>query len=372
MAGDLEQSNGRYKAMSANLQIPQQQPFRPLSIADYECLAKERLSRAGWAYYDSGSADEITLNWNRDAYKKIALAPRVCVDVSVIDTRITLLGHSLAHPILLAPTSTHLLAHPEAEVETAHGANAAEAVLIASTVSNRSIEEIARVATVPLWFQLYVEDDRNSTRMLIERAQAAGCTALCITVDNNAHYARNRQDHATREHLPKFPFANLSLSAGVGGDGRKGGRSKLFTWKDLDWILSFAKLPVILKGIMHPDDAELAVQSGAAGLVVSNHGGRALDTAPATIDALRPVVERVAGRMPVLIDGGIRRGGDVLKALALGAAAVLIGRPYLYGLAVAGADGIRDVVEILRAELEAAMALTGRTSIATIDRTVLW
>ncbi len=358
--------------MSVNLQITQEQPFCPLSVGDYERLAKERLSPVGWAYYEGGSGDEITLNWNRDAFQHIALAPRVCVDVSSIDTSTTLLGQRLAHPILLAPTSTHLLAHPEAEVETARGANAAEAVLIASTVSNRSIEEMASVATGPLWFQLYVEDDRSSTRALIERAQAAGCKVLCITVDNNAHYARNRQDHATQAHPSRFPFANLGLSAGVGGEGRKGGRSKLFTWKDLDWILSFAKLPVILKGLMHPDDAELAVQSGVAGLVVSNHGGRALDTAPATIDALEPVVERVAGRMPVLIDGGFRRGGDVLKALALGASAVLIGRPYLYGLAVAGADGVRDVVEILRAELEAAMALTGRTSIAAIDRTVLW
>ena len=344
----------------------------PLSLADYEKLAQDRLSEVGWAYYSGGSADEYTLRWNAEAFSRIKLRPRVMVDVSVIDTRMQLLGHALPHPILLAPTSTHMFAHAEAEMATVRGANAAGSVLIASTVSNCCIEDMTALATVPVWFQLYVEDERASTRALIQRAEAAGCSAMCITVDNNAHYARNRQDRATRGNSPQFHFGNLGVTAGVGGEGRKGGRSKLFTWQDLEWIRSYSKLPIILKGIMDPDDAAMAADAGAAAIVVSNHGGRALDTVPATIEALTPVVERVAGRMPVLLDGGIRRGGDVLKALALGASAVLIGRPCLYGLTVGGSEGVRDVVNILRSELEAAMALTGRVSIGAIDKGVLW
>lgn len=339
-----------------------------VSVSDYEAAARQSMTVLAWEFFSAGSADEITLRRNRQALDEIRLRPRVLVDVTRVDTRITLLGHELPHPILLAPISSLVLAHPEAEVEAVRGAAAAEAIVIASTVSNRSIEEITEAATRPTWFQLYVTDDRGITKDLIQRAEAAGCKALCLTVDNAAPYARNREER-TRGEAPMLSFPNLGITAPPGG--RVGSRRRL-NWSDLSWIQSFATLPILLKGILNPDDADQAIRYGVAGLVVSNHGGRVLDTLPAAIEALPAVADRVAGRVPILFDSGIRRGTDVLKALAYGAAAVLVGRPYVYGLAVSGADGIRDVVDILRTEFATAMALTGRTSIAAIDRTVLW
>jgi 4-hydroxymandelate oxidase len=345
----------------------------PVSLADYEALARESLSHVAWEYYNSASADELTVRWNREAFSKIRLKTRILIDISQIDTRTKLLGEELAHPILLAPTSTHMLAHPEGEVATVRGAGAAGAILVLSTVSNRSVEDVVHAASRPVWFQLYVGDDRGGTKELIQRAEAAGCRALCITVDNPIHYARNREEHMFAAGPPQLPFPNINVaSAGPGGRGRRSGSSRRFTWKDLEWVQSFARTPIVLKGVLNPDDADRAAKAGVAGIIVSNHGGRTLDSVPATIDALPVVAEKISGRIPILMDGGIRRGGDVLKALAYGASAVLIGRPYLYGLGVAGAEGVRQVVEILRTEFEAAMALTGRTSIGAIDQSVLW
>jgi len=203
-------------------------------------------------------------------------------------------------------------------------------VMVISTLSNRGVEEITRASTRPTWFQLYVEDDRAVTKDLVLRAQEAGCRALCITVDLPIIYARDREAHLGNE-APQFPFPNLNITAGPGGRGLRAVLSRKFNWKDLEWIQSFAKMPILLKGVLNPDDAEQAAKMGAAAVVVSNHGGRALDSVPATIDALPAIVDRVASRIPVLVDGGIRRGTDVLKGLANGATAVLIGRPYLYG-----------------------------------------
>jgi 4-hydroxymandelate oxidase len=344
--------------------------FEPVCVADYEALAKGKLSHVAWEYYNSGSADEVTMRWNRESLTNVRLRPRAMVDVSKIDTRMKLLGEEMAHPILLAPTSSHILADPEGEVATVRGAGAADATMVISTLSNRSVEDIARAASRPVWFQLYVDDDRGLTKELVQRAESAGARALCITVDLPWVYARTREAHI-HDESPVLPFPNVHMKMPV-GTGMKSNRSASFNWKDLEWIRSFAKTPVLVKGILNADDADTAVKAGVAGVVVSNHGGRALDTVPATIDALPGVVERVAGRVPVLMDGGIRRGTDVLKALARGANAVLVGRPYLYGLGVAGSDGVRHVIEILREELQAAMALTGRRSIGEIDRTVLW
>jgi 4-hydroxymandelate oxidase len=342
---------------------------RPLvDLYDFEAAAKRKLSEPAWEYFNGGSADEITLRRNREVLDALQLKPRVLVDVTRIDTSCTLLGHKMDHPILLAPTSSHLLAHPDAEVATARGAAAAKTIMVASTVSNRSIEDICKSASEPIWFQLYVEDDRSTVRTLIERAEAAGCKALCVTVDNPFPYARNREERV-RALAPTLPFPNLGIEAGPGGRGRS---RRHFNWNDLVWIQSFAKIPVVLKGILNPDDAEEAVHRGVSAIIVSNHGGRVLDTEPATIEVLPAVVDRVAGRLPVLFDSGIRRGTDVLKGLACGASAVLIGRPYIYGLSVTGADGVRDVVNILRTELEGAMAMTGRTRLAEIDRSVFW
>jgi 4-hydroxymandelate oxidase len=338
------------------------------SLYDYEAAAKRKLSIPAWEYFNGGSADEITLRRNRTALDALQLKPRVLVDTTHIDTTRTLLGHHLEHPILLAPTSSHLLAHPDAEVATARGAAAAKTILIASTTSNCSIEEICAAATSPVWFQLYVEDDRKPVQALIERAEAAGAKALVITVDNPLAYARNREARVTAE-APMLPFPNIGIQSGPGGRGLS---RRHFNWSDLDWIQSIAKTPIILKGILNPDDADQAARRGVAAIVVSNHGGRVLDTEPATIEVLPAVVDRIAGRIPVLFDGGIRRGTDVLKGLGHGAAAVLIGRPYIYGLAVNGVDGIRDVVQILRTELEGAMAMTGRTRLDDVDRSIFW
>ena len=339
-----------------------------VNLYDYEVAAKRILSRPAWEYFNGGSADEITLRRNRQSLDLLQLKPKVLVDVTRVDTSCTLLGHNMAHPIILAPTSSHLLAHPDAEVATVRGAAAAKAIMVASTVSNRSIEDICHAASEPVWFQLYVEDDRGAVKALIERAESAGCKALCITVDNPLAYARNREERV-RARAPMLPFPNLGITAGPGGRGRS---RKHFNWSDLAWIQSFAQTPIVLKGIMNPDDADEAVRHGVAAIIVSNHGGRVLDTEPATIEVLPAVVERVAGRIPVLFDSGIRRGTDIVKGLAYGASAVLIGRPYIYGLSVSGADGVRSVLDILRAELEGAMAMTGKTQLNEIDRSVFW
>jgi len=326
------------------------------------------MSDAAREYYQSGCADDLTVKWNQEALQRLRLESRVMVDVTKIDTRVTLFKHSMPHPILLAPAAAHMLVHPEGELATARGAGAADAIMVASTVSSKSIQEIGRAVTQPLWFQLYVDRDREVTTDLVRRAESAGCQALCLTVDQPITYARDRVSKI-QPFMPKLPLGNLSGSAFGNGQTT---RTRDLTWKDVAWFKSVTKLPLLLKGILHPQDAEQAVQSGADGIIVSNHGGRALDGVAATIDALPRVTQRVAGRVPVLMDGGIRRGTDIVRALARGANAVLIGRPYLYGLAVNGSEGVRHVVEILRTELETAMALCGKTSLAQIDRSVLW
>ena len=341
------------------------------SIPQYEERAKGLVSVPAWEYYDQGCADDLTVRWNREAFQRLRLESRVMVDVETIDTSTTLLGRALPHPILLAPAAAHMLVHPEGEVATARGASAASAIMVLSTNANCTVEAVAAAATQPLWFQLYVNRDRAIAKDLIQRVERAGYQALCVTVDQPVIYARDRVSrHA--DALRALPLPNIPNPLPGGVTQTSASRSRSLTWKDLDWFRSVTKLPVVLKGVMHPDDAEQAVQAGADAIIVSNHGGRALDGVAATIDALPRVADRVARRMPVLMDGGIRRGGDVLKALARGANAVLIGRPYLYGLAVNGSEGVQHIVEILRRELETAMALTGRTTIAQIDRTVLW
>ena len=333
-----------------------------LSLFDFETEAQKHISHGAWERISGGSADEITLRWNREAYDHIRLKPRILVDVSKLDTRVKLFDEELPFPILLAPTGAQRFIHPEGEIAAARGAAAANAIYVISSSASMKVEDIARSTKSPVWFQLYVQKDRGFTRDLVQRAEDAGCRALCVTVDSPTFGARNREDRA-RSELPERELPNLK------------GKDYLdpsLTWKDIDWLRSFARVPVLLKGVLNPDDAATAVSAGVSGIIVSNHGARNLDTLPATIDALPLVVEKVAGRVPVLVDGGIRRGTDVLKAFALGASAVQIGRPYLWGLGVAGAQGVTRVVEILRKEFEFAMALTGRPTIASIDRSVLW
>jgi 4-hydroxymandelate oxidase len=351
-----------------------------INVADFERVAAEKLEAGVLGYFAGGAGDEVTLRDNRTHFDAIRLKPRVLRDVSKLDTSSTLFGQRLEYPILLAPTAYHKITHPEGELATARGAGAAHATMCVSTFATTSIEDVAKSATAPLWFQLYVQADRGFTKALVQRAEAVGCRALLVTCDSPVIGIRNRETRAGFRLPPGIERENLKGLTGGASSVAHVDESTIFsgildptlTWAGIEWIRSFAKIPVILKGILSPEDAVLAVGHGADGIVVSNHGARNLDTLPATIDALPGVVQAVGGRIPVLMDGGIRRGTDVVKALALGAKAVFIGRPYLWGLSVGGADGVQNVLRILRSEFQSAMALCGHTSLATIDRSVLW
>src|SRR5579883_486273 len=317
---------------------------RLLSLFDFEALAQKEISPAAWARVQGGSADELTLRWNHEAYEHIRLRPHALVDVSKLDTRVRLLGLELPFPILLSPTGFQSAVYPDGDLASARGAGAAQALLVISSSASKPVDEVVKTATAPVWFQLYVQRDRGFTKDLVQRAESAGCRAIAVTVDSPTFGARNREAAAQGE-LPPRPLPNLQ-----GCDYL----DPTLSWKDIDWLRSFSKIPILLKGILNPDDAEIAIKAGVSGIMVSNHGARNLDTVPATIDALPHIVEKVAGRIPLVVDGGVRRGTDVVKALALGATAVGIGRPYLYGLGIAGAEGVTRVVQILRKEFEMA------------------
>ncbi|HEU5368321.1 MAG TPA: alpha-hydroxy acid oxidase [Ktedonobacterales bacterium] len=353
-----------------------------VNLLELEALARQRMTPMAFDYYAGGAEDEVTLRENRAAFARIALRPRVLVDVSVIDTGATALGQPVAAPILVAPTAMHRLGHPEGELATVRGAGAAETLMVVSTLATTSLEDVAAAAGGPLWFQLYAVKDREITRALVERARAAGYQALCVTVDT-PHSGRRERDVRNRFALPPgIELANFSgpemrmMPQQGSGSALTTYVMKLMdvilTWDDIAWLQSFAGMPILLKGILTAEDARLAVEHGAAGIIVSNHGGRQLDTAVASIRALPEVVEAAAGRAEVYLDGGVRRGTDVLKALALGARAVLIGRPILWGLTLDGADGVARVLRMLRHELEEAMVLAGRPTLASIDRSLLY
>ncbi|HEY6971782.1 MAG TPA: alpha-hydroxy acid oxidase [Candidatus Angelobacter sp.] len=347
-----------------------------LSLDEFEALAKPRMSAMAYAYVTGGAADELTLCANCDEWKRIRLAPRVLVDVSELDLRTEILGQQFEMPILLAPAAFHRLCDKEGELATVAGANQAGASVVLSSFSTVAVEGVTAAAKYPVWFQLYFQEDRGLTAEMVRRAEAAGCKGLCITVDTPVLGARHREAR-TRFELPAdFKLPNLNLGAISHRPTQSAIYSVLLNaklnWKDVEWVSGLSKIPVLLKGVLNPEDAVRATGSGVAAVIVSNHGARNLDTLPSTAEALPRVVERVKDKIPVLVDGGIRRGTDVLKALALGAKAVLIGRPYLYALAFAGAAGVARSLEILRVELMMAMALTGRTAINQIDRSVLW
>lgn len=339
-----------------------------LNVSDYEEAAREALPRMAYDYYASGSRGEATLRENRAAFRRLRLRHRVLRDVSDPDPGLDLLGHRLRFPVLVAPTAFHRLAAEEGEVATARAAGDAGTVMTLSTLSNRPMEAVAGATAGPAWFQLYVYRDREATARLVRRAEAAGFSALVLTVDAPVLGTRER-DVRNRFHLPDgLAVANLpDAMADVPEEAADSGLAAYVAshldptldWDDLGWLVELAGLPVLVKGVVHPEDARLAVEHGAAGVVVSNHGGRQLDGGVATVDALPDVVAAVEGRVPVLMDGGVRRGTDVLKALALGADAVAVGRPVLWGLAVDGADGARDVLRILRDEVVEAMTLAG-------------
>ncbi|MDQ3019476.1 MAG: alpha-hydroxy-acid oxidizing protein [Bacteroidota bacterium] len=349
----------------------------PINISDFESLAKEKLTQMAYDYYSSGANDEFTLKENCDAYKRIFLKYRVLVDVSKRDLSTEVLGSKISMPVMIAPTAFHKIAHPEGEVEVAKAASAAETIMILSTLSNSSIEEVVKASDQNIWFQLYVFKDREVTKNLIQRVENTGCKALVLTVDapflgtreKDVRNKFNLPDGITVKNLePDFKEKlSLNYDSGVAGYFADNLDPSL-NWKDIEWIKSITKLPIIIKGIACKEDALLAVENGAEGIVVSNHGGRQLDTCRATIDVLPEVADAVQGKIEILIDGGIRRGTDILKAIALGAKAVLIGRPVIWGLAVDGEKGVTSVLEILRRELDLAMALCGCNSIEKINK----
>lgn len=343
-------------------------------LADFEVLAEKILPAMAYQFIAGGAADEKTVRWNEAAFDGWKLLPRVLRDVSKIDTELELLGQKLPFPILLAPTGYHQLVHPEGELETARGATLAGASLVVSSSATATVEAIAPELGVPFWFQLYLQPDQALNEELVRRAEASGARALCLTVDTPNLGVRNREQRVGFALPPGMSAPMNPLTDAKRRDPRPRGRTwerYAMQWSDVEQLLSFAKIPLVLKGILHADDAARAASLGVRAIVVSNHGGRNLDSGLAPIEALKPIVDRVGPEVPVLVDGGIRRGTDVVKALALGASAVLVGRPYLYGLAVAGAEGVARVVEILRTELEMAMALIGCPSLRSIDGAAL-
>lgn len=348
-------------------------------VMRFESLARERLSQVAYDYIRSGGADEITMRENRLAFERLALSPRVLVDVSTIDTGVTLFGEKMESPILLAPIAYQRMFHPEGELATARGSSTAGSPFVVSSFTTSGIDEIVRETCQPVWFQLYVQRDRGFTRDMVERAVAQGCKAICLTVDTPVLGCRYGQlQFAVPAGIECVHVRGLEQRLKISGNQTRGFGindalfDPKFNWRDLEWLRSIAGVPVLLKGVLTVEDAVRAVDAAVEGIIVSNHGGRNLDTLPAAIEALPGVVNAVKGRIPVLMDSGIRRGTDILMALAMGATAVLIGRPYAYGLAAAGAEGVERVIRILREELERAMALTGRRTIAEIDSSVLW
>lgn len=350
-----------------------------VSAADYERHARESLPADIWAYIAGGGADGLTQGRNRTAFDKIELAGRVLADMSGASTATTFLGIDLPFPLLLAPVAHQRLVHPDGELATALGAATCGAAMCVSTLASTTLEEIAAGTAAPLIFQLYMQCQREATLSLVRRAEDAGCRALMVTVDAPVNGVRNEEQRAgfcLPAHVRPVNIEGMAGPVSRAGPGEspvfKGLLDGAPNWADIEWLRSQTRLPLILKGIVHPLDAERAIELGVEAIAVSNHGGRTLDTLPASIVALEAVAEQVGGRVPLLLDGGVRRGTDILKALALGADVCMIGQPIMHALAVAGPVGVAHLLAIMRAELEVAMALTGFSSTGAIDATALW
>ena len=353
------------EAPKAGFEPPKVDDPTLLNVHDYERVALERLSEQAHSYYVSGSFDERTLHDNRAAFARRRLLPRVMTDVSVIDTSVTVLGRRWPTALFICPTALHRLAHPDGELATARAAAARGVTMTLSTSASTDMAEVGEVGG-PRWFQVYLLADPGARRALVERAVATGYEALVMTVDLQRLGQRERDIRVGFELPFDVSVPNVALAAESSlDDAAEQSFVESVTWADLEWLFGFG-LPVIVKGVLHPDDARLALDNGAAAVQVSNHGGRQLDGAIASLDALPAVVEAVDGRAPVLFDGGIRRGTDMLMALALGATAVGLGRPILWGLAVDGEAGVGRVLDILASELEHVMALAGAARIADL------
>jgi len=352
-------------------------PSKLLNVLDYEKASQLLLEPSANDYYRSGAMDEHTLSDNINAFQRIKLLPRVLNDVSNVDTQVDLSGSTLSSPLIISPTAFLGMAHPDGELAVARAAHSSNSIMICSTMSNSPIEDITAASDAEIWFQLYVYKDKEATLALIDRAKKAGCKAIVITVDapflgQREHDVRN--EFQLPEHLHLSNLQALDKSTLPNKDGHSGLAhyfenmiDKSLTWHNIKWLKEQANMPVYLKGILHPKDAALAVEYGVDGIIVSNHGGRQLDGAISSIDALPAIAGAINKQIPIIMDGGIRRGSDILKALALGAQCIGVGRPVIWGLSHSGQEGVEDVLRILQSELSLAMALAGCASIADIS-----
>jgi len=346
----------------------------PVNVNEFQELARQVLPKMYFDFYNGGAEDQYTLKENMEAFHRITFRPRILVDVSRISMSTTILGHRISAPIMIAPTSFHKLAHPEGEIATARAAASCNTIMALSFSSTCTVEEVASSCNAVRFFQIYVYKRRDVTSMLVQRAERNGFKAMILTVDT-PRIGRREADIKNRMISPHLKNFEGLLSTEVASD--KGSNLEAFAaevldrsicWKDIEWLRSITSLPILIKGVLTHEDAIKAMEVGVAGIVVSNHGARQLDYSPATITVLEEVVRAVGGKIPVLIDGGVRRGTDIFKALALGAQAVMIGRPILYGLAAKGECGVRRVIEMLKDELELTMALSGCPTLKDITR----
>ena len=340
----------------------------PINLYEYEARAQQVLPHNAWDFIDAGAMDEVTTRRNRTAFDALSLRPRFLRDVSNRDISTTVMGDKISLPVMLAPCGSHMLAHPEGELATARGAGMSDTTMILSTPSNYTIEEVAEAASNPLWFQLY-HRGFDLSENLVHRAEEAGYTVLCLTVDTPASSPKERDVRNRFARVgDEANFRDLGGSATrPRGAGPNRSGSLPMTWKELEWLRSLSSMPLVLKGIRTAEDAHLAVEHGVDGIFVSNHGGRQMDMTMSAIETLPEIVVAVQGRAEVYLDSGVRRGSDVIKALALGAKAVAIGRPFYWGLAVDGAAGVHGVLEILREEIDRAMAFCGQTNIRELE-----
>ena len=373
----LSPENARAANQGAAAEPPR--PREPVTVEDFRDLARAMLPPATFDYITTGSADEITLRENRAAFQRLKVLPPLLTGVAKTDLTTTVLKQPVALPVLLAPVAVANMFHPHGALAAARAAAAAGTIYGVSTSAGHSVEEIAAAADGPKWFQLYMPKDRAVARKLVERADRAGYRAVVVTVDRGEWKDADRRNHFG---LPRDMLLHRLRDLGFPGINDRMSDAELqafnarvwdsaFAWDVFDWLRSITKLPLLIKGVLRPEDAKKAVAIGLDGVIVSNHGGRQLDGMPATIDMLPGVVEAVGGRAEVLLDGGVRRGTDVLKALALGAKAVLIGRPYAWALAADGEAGVRKVLDLLREELVNALLATGCTRAGAVPRTLI-
>jgi 4-hydroxymandelate oxidase len=344
---------------------------QPINLFEFEELARERLPKEEYDYIAGGATDEISVDRNRRAFASWALRPRVLRDVSAIDLSTTVLGTKVRLPVLIAPCGGHKRAHPDGEIATYRAATACGTIFAVSANSNTSFEDLAKTGRGHLWVQLYPFRDKAMTQDWLDRAKDAGFEAVIVTLDSQwpPKRERNIRNNYRRTRGVNYPKVNAETPRPAGRAGE--GSDPAATWKDLEWIKSATELPVVAKGVLTGEDVELCAEVGADGVIVSNHGGRHLDNTLATIEVLSEAVAAAKGKLEIYLDGGIRRGADAVKAIALGATAVFIGRPLFWGLAVDGEKGVSRVLDILREEIEITMAKCGRPTISAIDSTVV-